>query len=62
MKESQKKASAKYDAKATTQIKFKLNTKTDADIIAKLESVPNKQGYFKTLVRNDLKEGDQDDG
>lgn len=52
--EAQKRASAKYDAKATTQVRFKLNNSTDADILKKLESVPNKQGYFKELVRRDI--------
>lgn len=53
--EAQKKASARYDAKATLQIKMKLNTKTDADIISKLDSVENKQGYIKALIRQDMK-------
>ena len=53
--EAQKRAQEKYDAKATMQVKMKLNKKTDADIIAKLESVDNKQGYIKTLIRDDLK-------
>ena len=52
--ESQKKASAKYDASNTKQIKLKLNTKTDADVINKLESVANKQGYIKNLIRRDI--------
>lgn len=53
--EAQKKASARYDAKATLQFKMKLNTKTDADIIRKLDSVENKQGYIKALIRQDMK-------
>lgn len=52
--EAQKKATIKYDTVNTKQIKLKLNTKTDADILEKLESVPNKQGYFKELVRRDI--------
>ena len=31
---------------------FSLNT--DADIIARLESVPNKAGYLKDLIRADI--------
>ena len=46
---------AKYDAENTVQIKLKLNKKTDSDIINKLDSVPNKQGYIKGLVREDIK-------
>ena len=52
--ESSTRAQMKYDAKATTQVKMKLNLKTDADILEKLESVPNKQGYIKELIRKDI--------
>ena len=45
---------ARYDAKNTVQVKLKLVKTTDADILAKLESVPNKQGYIKALIRADL--------
>ena len=47
-------ASAKYDAAHTTQVKMKLNTATDADILARLAEVPNKQGYIKELIRQDI--------
>ena len=40
-------AQKKYDAENTIQIKLKLNMKTDADIVAKLDNVWNKQGYIK---------------
>lgn len=43
-----------YDAANTTQVKMKLNLKTDADILKKLEEVGNKQGYIKALIRQDL--------
>lgn len=49
-------AQKKYDAENTIQIKLKLNMKTDADIVAKLDNVWNKQGYIKELIRKDLKE------
>lgn len=52
--EAQKRASAKYDEKSTVQVKLKLNIVTDADILAKLDAVENKQGYIKNLIRNDL--------
>ena len=45
----------KYDKENTTQVLLKLNTKTDADVIGKLESVGNKQGYIKELIRNNLR-------
>ena len=44
----------KYDKANTTQIRMKLNLKTDADILEKLESVGNKQGYIKALIRADI--------
>ena len=53
--ESRKKAVAKYDAANTKQVKFKLNLKTDADILDKLDSVDNKQAYFKQLIRQDIR-------
>jgi uncharacterized protein YrrD len=52
--EAQKKAIAKYDSANTKQIKMKLNTTTDADILAKLEEVGNIQGYIKQLIRTDI--------
>ncbi len=33
---------------------MKLMHSTDADILAKLESVGNKQGYIKALIRADI--------
>lgn len=53
--EAQKRAKMKYDARATKQVMLKFNIKTDADILEKLDSVPNKQGYIKGLIRADLK-------
>ena len=45
----------RYDAKNTVRISLKLNIKTDADILEKLELVENKQGYIKQLIRENLK-------
>ena len=50
---SKYKAQDRYDKENTVQIRLKLNKKTDADIIKKLESVDNKQGYIKALIRAD---------
>jgi cell fate (sporulation/competence/biofilm development) regulator YmcA (YheA/YmcA/DUF963 family) len=50
----QAKASQKYDKANTKQITFKFNLHTDADILEKLDSVPNRQGYIKELVRRDI--------
>lgn len=52
--DAQKRAVAKYDAQATKKILLKLNLKTDADILKRLEEVPNKQGYIKELIRKDI--------
>ena len=52
--EAQKRASAKYDATNTRQVKIKLNLKTDKDILQRLDSVNNKQSYIKDLIREDI--------
>lgn len=52
--ESQKKAQAKYDKANTRQITFKFNITNDADILEKLDSVENRQGYIKELIRKDM--------
>lgn len=54
--QAQLKAQAKYDKKNTQQIALKLNVKHDADILAKLQNVANKQGYIKDLVRKDMRD------
>ena len=53
---SQLKAQYKYDKDNTKQIVLKLNLTSDADILAMLDSQPNKQGYIKSLVRNDIRD------
>ena len=50
-------AQRKYDKENTIQVLLKLNTKTDADVIGKLDSVSNKQGFIKELIRNNLRNG-----
>ena len=52
--EAQLRAQAKYDAENTRKILLKLNLNTDADILDKLDSVGNKQGYIKSLIRKDI--------
>ena len=51
---AQRKASAKYDKAHTRSVLFKFNTTTDADILAKLDEVGNKQGYIKELIRENI--------
>ena len=52
--EAQKRAIMAYDKTHTKGYYIKLNINTDADVIAVLESVPNRQGYIKELIRADL--------
>ena len=52
--DAQKRAVAKYDAKATRKVLLKLNKTTDADILQRLDEVENKQGYIKQLIREDI--------
>lgn len=58
--EAQKRAVAKYDKVNTKQFHLKLNLKTDADIIERLDKASNeeggKQGYIKDLIRKDIAE------
>jgi hypothetical protein len=47
----------KYDAENTKRFTLKVNTKTEKDILNKLNTVPSKQGYIKSLIRADIAEG-----
>ena len=42
---------ARYDATHTRQTKMKLNTETDADVLAWLSAQDNMQGAIKALIR-----------
>ncbi len=53
--EALKRAVRKYDDANTTKVFLKFNDRTDADIIAWLKEVGNKQGYIKQLIREDMK-------
>lgn len=57
--EAEKRAKAKYDAANTVQFKMKLNRKTDADILARLDEMDNKQGYIKSLIRADIERSER---
>jgi hypothetical protein len=43
-----------YHKTHTTPFIFRLNNKTDADIISHLSGLDNKQGYVKRLIRADM--------
>ena len=53
---AKRKAIKKYDQNNTKRISLKLNLKTDADILEKLKSAGNVQGYIKALIREDMAE------
>lgn len=44
----------KYDREHTKRISFKFNLTTDADILERLSSSPNRTGYLKRLIREDM--------
>ena len=55
MTEAQRRANDKYNKEHTTQVLLRLNNRTDADVIARLQGLENKQGYIKELIRADMK-------
>lgn len=44
----------RYNKANTVCVNIRLNKKTDADIINKLDNVPSKMGYIKDLIRKDI--------
>ena len=54
LSESRYRANSKYIKKNIRSINLGFNIKTDADILSKLDSVPNKIGYVKDLIRRDI--------
>lgn len=50
---------ARYAKKNIKQFKIDCVKSTEADIIEKLESVPNKAGYIKSLIRADIAANDK---
>jgi hypothetical protein len=54
MKDRRETPQERYDRNNTIRVALKLNTKTDADILARLTEVGNKQGYIKELIRKDI--------
>lgn len=53
------KNAAKYHKRAGKQYHLWLHLENDADIIKRLDSVENKQGFIKALIRDDIKRGNQ---
>lgn len=52
--EKMKESIAKYQKTHVQQVKFNFSREYDADILEKLETVGNKQGYIKELIRADI--------
>ena len=44
-----------YNKEKTTTVNVRLNTGTDADLIAYLQTIGNKQGLIKDLLREEMK-------
>lgn len=57
MSTSHTKAVNAYHKRASRQYHLELHKVNDADIICKLDTVDNKQGYIKTLIRRDIQGG-----
>ena len=55
----QKAYQVEYHKNNTTRIRFQLNNVYDADIIEFMNLLPNKNGYLKDLVREDMKKRSQ---
>ena len=49
--EAEKRASRKFQQERLKQVKLALNDRTDADIIAFLETVPSKRGFILEAIR-----------
>ena len=47
----------RYEKANIIQVKFKVNKRTDGDIIEWLEKQGNKQGAIKALIRKAIEEG-----
>lgn len=49
-------AKARWDKENTVMVTLKLNKRTDAEIIEKLNSVEYKQRYIKELIKADMEQ------
>ena len=55
---AQVKAAVKYNKEKTILVSIRLNKETDKDIIEILNSVTNKQGFIKALIREAYEDKD----
>ena len=52
--EAHRRADARYKSRSTTQVGLRFYNATEGDLIAHLARQPNKQGYLKRLIREDM--------
>lgn len=52
--EGNKASIKRYQTANIKQISLQLNKKTEADLLEYIESLDNKQGYIKALIRADM--------
>lgn len=57
-KSNKRKYSAAYNKENMQDMILHFNKKTEADLINYLSIVPNKNGYIKQLIRDDMKKFD----
>lgn len=54
VRECDYRASQKYQREKCRKITVQMNKRIDADILGWLDSLPNKAGYIKDLIRADM--------
>lgn len=54
VRESDYRASQKYQREKCRKITVQMNKRLDEDILEWLDSLPNKAGYIKDLIRADM--------
>lgn len=52
------KATSEWQKKHIRQVKVNFNLDTDSDVLAKLDSVPNRAEYLRGLIRADIAKKD----
>ena len=61
-KNAQSKAATEYNKRSSVAFTVRLNMKTDADIIAALESVTNRNALVKSLLRQAIADSGEGGG
>lgn len=51
---------ARFDAANTVRIAMKLNRRTDAPILARLQGMPSMSGYIRQLILEDIRKNAPD--